>query len=223
MNTKRWSLLGSLFACLFLSGVISSSAWAVPISGLFNTGVDASGNALAGGNGVTDPHYLVFSSTIGGVTTGVNAVTYFNSAYIANSATSRWISHSADGSPGNGTTTFRTTFDLTGLDPNSAEITGFNAADNGGSILLNGVNVGSLNGAFNTLAAFTISSGFIAGVNTLDFSVVDGGPPLALRIDGISGTADLAGPAAAPEPISAALLGLGLLGIAAVRRKQKRA
>ncbi len=201
---------------------MSSPTWADPILGLFNTGVDASGNALAGGDGVSDPHYSVFSSTIGGVTTGVNAVTHLNGLYVANSATSRWISHSANGSPGNGTTTFRTTFDLTGLDPSSATITGLDAADNGGTIFLNGVNTGVLNGNFGVLAAFTISTGFIAGLNTLDFAVDDFGPPLALRIADISGTANAAGPAAVPEPVSVALLGLGLFGIAAIRRKHKR-
>lgn len=122
---------------------LATQSYAAPIT-LFNTGVDAAGNALVGGNGVADPHYSIFSSTIAGVTTGGSAVTYTHPAYAPNSATSRWISHSANGSPGSGTTTFRTTFDLTGLDPSSALITGKNAADNAGTIILNGMTVGTL-------------------------------------------------------------------------------
>lgn len=193
------------------------SAQAAPIPGLFNTGTDASNVALAGGNGVTDPHYLVLSSNIAGVTTGVQAVTYFNGAYVPNDADSRWISHSANGSPGNGTTTFRLTFSLAGLNPATASISGTWGTDNAGVILLNGVNTGIPTISFTSLANFTINSGFIAGVNTLDFAITDFGPPLALRVDNLVGEADPS-VVGTPAPAMLGLFGMGLIGLALRRR-----
>lgn len=210
-----------LLATALLLATVSTAAAAATIPGLFNTGTDASNVALVGGNGVTDPHYSVLSSTIAGVTTGVQAVTYLNGAYLANDANSRWISHSSNGAPGNGTTTFRLTFDLTGLNPATAAITGSWGVDNNGLILLNGVSTGIARTGgtatnFQTLANFSISSGFISGLNTLDFAVTDLGQPLALRVDNLAGTADVITPT--PAPAALALLGLGLAGIA-LRRK----
>lgn len=215
--------LAAVAASLALTLSVPAFAMALPatetvaISGLFNTGVDANGNALAGGDGVADSHYTVFSSTIPSVVTGVDAVTYKHPSYVANDATSRWISHSASGFPGSGTTTFRTTFDLTGLDASTAQISGFNAVDNAGSIVLNGVATGiSLNGNFGTLVAFSITGGFVAGLNTLDFVVNDFGPPLALRIAGMTGTAQVA---AVPVPAAFSMLAPALLGLGLLRRK----
>ena len=207
-----------LLATTFLLATVSTAAAAAPIPGLFNTGTDASNVALVGGNGLTDPHYSVLSSTIAGVVTGVQAVTYLNAAYVPNDANSRWISHSSNGSPGNGTTTFRLSFDLTGLDPSTAEITGTWGADNAGAILLNGVNTGIPTVGFSTLANFTISTGFVAGLNTLDFAVTDFGAPLALRVDNLAGTADPDVVDPVPAPAALALFGLGLVGIALRRR-----
>jgi len=226
MNSSRFSLAVVFAGLTFALSAPVSATIAVPvdtvaISGLFNTGVDADGNALAGNDGVVDSHYTVFSSTIPGVVTGVNAVTYKHPSYVANDANSRWVSHSSSGFPGSGTTTFRTIFDLTGLDASTATINGFNAVDNAGTIILNGVATGiSLNGSFGTLAAFSITSGFIAGLNTLDFVVDDFGPPLALRIAGLTGTAQLA---AVPLPASVLMLAPALLGLGALRRKRATA
>jgi len=204
------------FFTALLLATLATAANAAPIPGLFNTGTDASNVALVGGNGVTDPHYAVLSSTIGGVATGVQAVTYLNGAYAANDANSRWISHSANGSPGNGTTTFRLSFDLTGLDPTTAAISGSWGADNSGRIFLNGVDTGVTRIGFNTLAAFSINTGFAAGVNTLDFAITDSGPPLGFRVDDFAGTADPR--VEVPAPAALALFGLGLVGIALRRR-----
>src|SRR5439155_14931059 len=53
-----------------------------------------------------------------------------------------------------GTYTYRTTFDLTGLNPATAILTGQFASDNGAIIKLNGVTVGPSNSTYN---AFTRS------------------------------------------------------------------
>ena len=204
--------------------VTPASAFAQNIGGLFNTGTDSSNNALPGGDGVTDPHYLIASSTSPGFAGG-QAVTFTHPAYALNDANSRWISISSTGTPGSNTTLYRLTFDLTGFDPFTAVITGDWGVDNDGSILLNGVATGNvLTGGttanFSVLHAFSINSGFVAGINFLDFSVTDLGAPTALRVDNLSGTARQVN-SAIPEPATwlMMLLGFGAVGFA-VRRQR---
>jgi hypothetical protein len=211
---RRARLLAAAVAMLLMGA--ASGARGAPIAGLFNTGTDAAGNALAGGNGIADPHYTVLSSTIPGVATGVSAATYFNVAYLPDDPNSRWISHTATGFPGSGVTFFRLSFDLTGLDPDTAAINGAWAMDNLGEIYLNGMPTGiiSLSG-FSFLVPFSITDGFVAGVNTLDFGVFDQDPPLALRVDNLAGTADVLG---VPAPASLALLGLAAAALGLRRR-----
>ena len=134
--------IGSILtAALVVAGAAPGNA--TVISGLFNTGTDAAGVALVGGNGVVDPHYIIVSSTSGAGFAGQSAVTYYNAAYPADDANSRWVSISPGGAPGNNTTVYRTTFDLTGLDPATAHINGRFAADNNiGTILLRNRQVG---------------------------------------------------------------------------------
>lgn len=189
---------------------------AATIPGLFNTGTDPSNIALVGGNGLTDPHYTILSSTSPGFA-GQQARTYFNGAYVANDANSRWVSLSASGSPGSNTTVYRLTFDLTGLNAATASLSGRAGSDNAGFVTLNGTGSQSING-FGVLRSFSFASGFVAGVNTLDFSVTDFGAPTALRVDDLAGTADVA--AVVPEPTSWAMMiaGFGLVGAASRRR-----
>lgn len=203
--------------------LVSAPASAQTIAGLFNTGTDSSNLALAGGDGVTDPHYVIAASTSPGFA-GNQAVTYLHPAYAANDADSRWISISNTGSPGSNTTTYRLTFDLTGFDFLSALITGNWGVDNTGAILINGSATPNTlplftTANFNTLHAFSISSGFVAGINTLDFVVTDLGAPTALRVDDISGTARLVN-SAVPEPGTWAmmLVGFGAIGFSLRRR-----
>jgi len=213
--SKLTSFVATTAAAVMMAGAVQAAA----ITGLYNTGVDGSGVALVGGNGVADPNYTVIASDLA-VTTGVSAVTYYNPAYAAEDADSRWISHSANGSPGNGTTTFRTSFTIgNDFDPLTAAISGLWGADNIGAIFLNGVDTGIIHVGFNSLVAFNINSGFVSGVNNLDFVITDVGPPLAFRVDNLSGTVDRL---QAPDVSEPAMLGIflaGLLGFAARRRR----
>lgn len=196
---------------------VASPASAAIIPGLFNTGTDASNVALVGGNGVVDPHYSIFSSTSPGFA-GQQAVT-FQCCYVANDANSRWVSLSADGSPGSNVTFYRLSFSLAGLDPTTAVITGSGGTDNAGRIFLNGVDTGINIDGFGSLVPFMLNSGFVAGTNTLDFRVSDFGPPTAFRVDDLAGTANAAG--AVPEPATWAMLLVGFGAIAGAARVRR--
>ncbi len=150
---------------------------------LFNTGVDSSGVPLAGGS--NDPHWTILSGPSG--TFPAPAVVAGNPPgdYASNS-NSRWVWENASQNAGiNSPYTFRETFDLTGENPNTATISGSWGVDNDGIILLNGstpVGTGtlSLSGYGNNWGSFhnfTITGGFVAGVNTLDFVATDTGNP----------------------------------------------
>ncbi len=215
---NKYMILGAA-AAVALAGVPASAAVTIQ---LYNTGTDAAGNALAD-IGATDTHYQIFASDHAEYV-GNQAVTYRNGGWLANDGDSAWISLSSNGTPVNGTTTYRLTFDLTGLDHNSATISGDWGVDNNGWIFLNGSDTGFfLDGtqysSFQALHAFTLSSGFIAGLNTLDFVVEDEGVVTGLRVDNLIGSAN-----AIPEPASWALMvgGFAMLGLALRRRPAAR-
>ena len=207
----------SIAAALVALAPALAGAQTSAIPGLFNTGVDASGNKLP--VGVADPHYTVLENG------GAAAMTYDNGAY-AQRATSQYIWQTSSGTPGSTTRTFRTTFMLgAGLDPLTALITGEWSTDNVGlNILINGVATGNTSPTFSFFTPFTINTGFVSGLNTLDFVVQDQGPPGALNVNNIQGTVRaLQGPSTTvPEPTTVVLMGSGLaaLGFFGARRKR---
>lgn len=224
---------------LVAAGVVAlagaTPAHAAPITGLFNTGVGPTGIPL--GDNAADPHYALVAASGGFVSVFPPAPTRTITAdgfpippWLANSATSRWIvpgPTDGDANAAVGNFIYRTTFDLTGLDPATASISGQWATDNQGlAILLNGAPTGNVNTSeFTTFTAFAINSGFASGLNTLDFVVSNGGGPTGLRVQGITGTAEpITGVAPVPEPATLAAFGLmGAAGFGYVRRRMKGA
>jgi hypothetical protein len=165
----------SLFAVM-TAVLISPAANAGPITTLYNTGVDASGAVLPDGT-VGDPHYTLIS--VPGGTTATRIITSASGfpipPYIGDNTFSRWIgpNNTADIDGPAGTYVFRTTFDLTGFDFTTANIAGQWSTDNDGrDILINGSSLGYTTSftQFQTgFSAFAVNSGFVAGINTLDF------------------------------------------------------
>lgn len=174
-----------------------------PVPGIFGTGLSAAGALL--GDGEVDPHYVLTASADpsfpGPDAITVNAVWPIQSGVWAlNGPNSRWISAQADQSAavGNlpGDYTYATTFDLTGVDLSKFELVGAWATDNVGTdILINGTSTGISNTAqFAVLTPFTVTTGFVNGVNTLEFVVNNAPDPNAPENPGPTGLrADLKG------------------------------
>lgn len=191
---------------------------------VYNTGVNNSGTPLSGGS--IDSHF-----TWTGPGGSGHAVVLSNlwSQWVPNNSTSAWIGFEDD--PGGnsmpyGTYTFEQTFDLTGYDPTTAVLSGRWAADQDGSIQLNGVTKATVaDGNWNSanapnLTAFTINSGFVAGINHLTFVVREPDGFDGLRVDGL--TLQATPLAAVHVPASLALAGIGALTLGGYHRLRRR-
>jgi len=154
----------------------------------------------------------------------------------------QWIAPQSDiiNIPGVNSDTFfvyQTTFDLTGLNPQTADLQGFWAADNYiTQVLLNGTPVYSNSSSvlssdsncfsFQNPTDFNINSGFTKGQNTLSFYVTNDTchntppytNPTGLLVDFTLATADT--DTSVPEPATALLTGIGLLFAAGLARRR---
>lgn len=216
-----------LVVLLLLAVTAVASAAPVPISGLFSTGVDASGNVLPTGS--IDPHYTFTVNPDPGHSTNA-LVLPLSSGWAPNNATSAWIGPVLSMTPNcypcsdQGLFYYALRFSLSGLDPATASILGSWAADDAGArIFLNGFDTGIAYGqpAYGAVASFAINSGFVAGLNTLTFIVSNSGEgATGLLVRSLTGSAEVA-----PVPIPAALwlLVSGLLGLAAIGRRVRPA
>ena len=166
---------------------------ATVITNLFNTGVDASGTALSGAS--TDPHYaLVHSADSRSPGPAAYVFQSFDlpGNYVGgNGLNSAWIApqNSAEGGgSSNGYYDYQTTFNLSASSLASTSIPGSFAADDSATILLNGRPVSGASASDpSQWYPFTITSGFVGGLNTLDFIVNNASGYTGLRVT-ISGT-----------------------------------
>lgn len=200
-----------------IAAIVLLTSWAfraegAAIPGLFNTGVDGSGAVLPGGS--VDPHYALIASADpaypgpSAIVASVIPAGYWR----PNGAASMWIAPAADENwPAlgtahpDGTYRYRLSFDLTGFDPATVSISGTWGADNSCAILLNGAATGFSTSSYNPLVPFSVTTGFVNGVNHLDFDVANwtasGSNPTGLRVEGIVGTGtSTAGVGSDPEP-----------------------
>ena len=195
---------------------------ALPIAGLVNTGAGLPDNSQ-------DSNYVLT------VTQG-STVLSSNQGYVADQAgwpdaspwigangLSKWLTPFEDESTTldaqvDGIYKWTLSFDLTGADLSATSFSGRWAADNIGTVLLNGINIGSSLG-FSSWSGFSAASGFIAGINTLEFLVTNqaqsSGNPTGLRVEFLQTSTS-----SVPEPESYALLlaSLGVLGAVSRRR-----
>lgn len=157
------------------------NVYGAAIPGLFNTGLNNEG-ALLGAEEL-DPHWKLLESADPEFT-GPDLFTltpgFPVGPWIAEGPNSRWIAPRPQQGTGNaeGNYTYRITFNLTGFDPTTASISGQWSTDNNGSdILINGTATGQGNTAqFGGWTQFRVTSGFVAGENTLDFVVNNASP-----------------------------------------------
>ena len=143
--------------------------------GLFDTGVNDLGEALSGG--ASDTHYIMPITQQG--TPGQNAVVVSTlaSGWVPNTATSAWISSSADPSTASpGVYYYRTTFNVDEV-AGTGDLTGSITGDNDLiDVYINGVSTGySRTDAFTGFVPFRTSGGIVTGTNTLDFVISNGG------------------------------------------------
>jgi hypothetical protein len=164
-----------------------------PVPGLFNTGVDDNGVALA--DGETDPHYKLITNphveSDAAIVEDSTAFPIVAGPWVANTATSKWIGPSLNTVDGAiGIYTYRTVINLTNRDPKSVVILGQWATDNPGrDILVNGVSTGNAQSpgfsSYTPFAIYGTNTTFLAGTNSIDFIVenVDAIGYTGLRVD----------------------------------------
>jgi len=191
-------------------------AAATPIPSLFNTGFGVDRRELS--DGAVDPHYTLVSVPSNSGAGFLSFVTRSDrfplstqpGGWLPDDATSKWISPQADQSSYVGITSaalgyyvYRTYFNLSSFVPRTARITGRWSTDNYGlDVLINGTSTGIThddpNMQFHAFSDFGITSGFVDGVNTLDFVVSNPGDPGIINPTGLR--VEMTGAAALPLP-----------------------
>ncbi len=213
-----------IFRAIILALAVAAApqTWAtttVVIPGLYNTGVDSSGVVLSQQS--LEQHYSVSGAASVAYVVPPVYEPFLGWAWLAAPSGSAWIGPNSTTSTTSpdpvGVYHYTIQFDLTGFDPAQVRVTGDWMTDNTGEMFLNGLTTGLTTGeeSYKTLTAFSLESGFVAGINTLEFRVVneDAGPnPTGLCVANL--TAVLV-----PEPTAGCLVLLGFAGL--VRRARR--
>ena len=169
---------------------VATTSSTLAITGLFSTGVDATGTPLAAGS--VDPHYVLSSSDPQFPGPNAIAVSPDLPVWTGNTATSSWISIQTDRDGAtNAAYTYTLTFTLASVNPASATLAGSWAADDSVTLMLNGQQVAQRAAeAYGSATAFTVPAGspFQTGTNTLAFVTLNsGGGPTGLQVVTLTG------------------------------------
>lgn len=155
-----------------------------------------------------DLHWRLVASADPGVPTGTTFVWLGGfpigpTAWLADNLDSHWISPTpnAYASLAGGTYTYQTTFDLTGVqDLTKVQLSGTIAADDNGTLSMNGVMIVSTdNPGYGQWKPFSITTGFLAGINTLTVNVTNYFGPSGVRVL-VTGTTVANNPDPPPPP-----------------------
>ena len=186
----------------------------------YNTGVAADGSLLA--PGTLDPNYTLIHSDD---PNGTTAVASSGNPVWTTSSSAGWITPGANGDSGaaQGYYVYETTLDLTNYDPTTAVFSGCVSSDNQVGVYLNRDRSLQLftETGFSSSSCFSITSGFVTGVNQIDYAVYNtGNDPSGLLVSNTSAYAQPV-PAQTPEPESLFLLGTGALGTLTLVSKRR--
>jgi len=208
----------------------STSALAVPIADLIDTGSGL-------GSAVVDVNWDF--GVIAGNATGVGGHgqttddTLFPMQYWmsnASSPASKWLTPGAQAGTGYdqssaGIYTWTQTFDLTGFNASSATISGRWAADNTGTVSINGVVLASGQitdpGAFTGWTSFSSAgANFVSGLNTITFTVTNDASATALNPTGVRVEFTASDVTPVPETSTTAMMALGLALMSVLVRRR---
>ena len=180
-----------------LAADLSSTTTQATISGLFNTGLDASGHALAAGQ--TDENYNLVDQPACANLTSATVVSQSDAngqKWVTNDyAQSQWIGDTSDK---HGNYTYQTTFNIASTADLAAILISFDlSADDNVQILVNGQDTGlSYSKLWTQIEHVDLSNSsgvgnlFVVGDNTLTFVVNNsGGGATGLKVDNMVATA----------------------------------